>query len=1086
METKRYKMLEKALGWLIFVISTAIYLVTMEKSSSVWDNPEFVTTFAKLEVGHPPGAPFYMLVYNTLTNLFPGGGESIGMAANAISSVFSGLTIMLLFLTTGHLIRRADWLQHTWRTPATVSTTQAILYLGGGAVAALLYAFSDTFWYSAIEAEVYSLSSFFTALVFFLMLKWEEHADEVNADRWIIVIAYLMGLSVGVHLLNLLTIPAMALIYYFRKWETPTVKGAIIAVAISFVVIATLMFGIMQGVPQVAGYFDLFFVNTLGMSFNSGLVVYMILMVALLGYTYYLTISRPVKERVLRAMFLISVILIGIPFVGNSWWVPIVIIGALGYYLFASKRLPVHIMSISTMSMMLFLFGMSTYGVTLIRANSDVPMNQNNPSDVFSLRYYLSREQYGSTPLIYGQTYASLPEYESNGRAKTTKTTSYRREGNRYVENIGEDVVYRSDMKMLFPRMYSNMLPHYKQGYEHWGNVEGKVMNIMDRGENRPVVVPTFAENLRYFFSYQVNYMYWRYFLWNFSGRQNDLQGQGEIHKGNWITGIPFLDGIFLGPQDNMPDFVTNNKGHNRYFMLPLILGLFGLVAQLYGGRRCKESFWIIMMLFFMTGLAIVLYVNQPPYQVRERDYSYAGSFYAFSIWIGLAVPALYYMVNKAKEEKPALAGLFTAVGLAVVGLVLQQNFDDHNRDGRSLASDFGNNYLESCDENAIIFCNGDNDTFPLWYAQEVEGVRTDVKVCNTSYLQADWYIDQMKRWQYKSAPLPITWTPEQYGGEKRLVAYIIPNTADTIPMRMGLDFIASDDPKLKQVPRIAQPIDYLPAQYLSVPYDLDKLIANGTISASDTAYIDKPEMLFDFSKKQYLGRQEMIILDMIEHNRFERPMYYAITVGDDQRVGMGHNFRQTGMAYQILPFTVRGTGSEVDLERMYHNVTEKYRWGGADIPGTYFDENGRRLVETYRSMIFAPLASGLAQRGDLERAREVLTLAEKAVLEENIPHSVTSIPLVQAYYLAGVTDKADEIASKVIESKLRELDWFFRLSPSQLVNSLSIVQDAVLVLSETAKLSDTYGGKMTARYGNEVGKYQSAFMAVYKTLGGE
>lgn len=1085
METRRYKMWERALGWLIFLIATGVYLVTMEKSASVWDNPEFIITFAKMEVGHPPGAPFYMLVYNTLANFFPSHGQWIGIAANAISAVFSGLTIMLLFLTTAHLIRRADWLRGSWVTPPTVSKTQAILYLGGGAVAALLYAFSDSYWYSAVEAEVYSMSSFFTALVFYLMLKWEEGADNEDADRWIIVIAYLMGLSVGVHLLNLLTIPAMALIYYFRKSDQPNWKGGIISVLISFVIIAALMFGIMQGVPQIAGYFDLFFVNTLGLSFNSGLLCYLLLMVALLGYTYYLTLRRPVQDKLLRAMFLASVILIGIPFVGNGWLIPVLVIGGLVGYLFTAKRLPVHIMSISTMSMMLFLFGMSTYGVIVIRANSDVPMNQNNPSDVFSLRYYLSREQYGSTPLIYGQSYASLPEYDSSGKAKTTKTTTYRREGDKYVSSVSEEIVYRSDMKTLFPRMHSNMFPHYKQGYELWGDVEGKSMTVNERGQTRTVVVPTFMENLRYFFSYQVNYMYWRYFLWNFSGRQNDLQGQGEIYKGNWITGIPFIDTIFLGPQDNMPDFVANNKGHNRYFMLPLILGLFGLVAQILGGRRDRENFWIILGLFFMTGLAIVLYVNQPPYQVRERDYSYAGSFYAFAIWIGMAVPALYTMVTKGKKDSPAIAGAFTVVGLAVVGLVLQQNFDDHNRDGRSLASDFGNNYLESCEENAIIFCNGDNDTFPLWYAQSVEGVRPDIRVTNTAYLQADWYIDQMKRQHYDSAPLPISWTPEQYGAEKRLVAYVIPNTTDTIPMRTGLDFIASDDPRFKTVPRIAQPIDYLPAEYLSIPYDVDKLIQNGTLLQSDTAFIQKPAMLFDFSKKQYLGRHEMIILDMLEINRFERPMYYAITVGEDQRVGMSKNFRQTGMAYQILPIEVRGTGTEVDLERMYRNVMEKYRWGGADVPGTYFDENGRKLVETYRSMIFAPLAKGLAEKGDLTRAQEVLKLAEKAVLEENVPHTITSLPLVEAYYIADMKEEADKIASQVIESKLRELEWFLRLKPELLVNSLPAIQDGVLVLTETLRLSEGHGSKLKDQYGERISQYQQAFIQIYKTIQG-
>lgn len=1086
MDIKRYKIYERALGWLIFVVSSAVYIMTMEKSASVWDCPEFITTFAMMEVGHPPGAPFYMLVYNTLANLFPSGGQWTAIAANAISSLFAGLTIMLLFLTTTHLIRRTDWLRSSWTTPTRVTTTQAVLYLGGGAVAALLYAFTDTFWYSAVEGEVYSMSSFFTALVFYLMLKWEEQADEPASDRWLLVIAYLMGLSVGVHLLNLLTIPAMALVYYFRKSEQPTWKGMVVSLLVSFGLIAVLMFGIMQGVPQMAGYFDLFFVNTLGLPFNSGLLAYLVVMFGLLGFTYYLTLRRPVQPQLLRVLYLASVVLMGIPFMGEGWVVPLLIIVALVVYLFTAKRLPVHIISVTTMGMTLFLFGMSTFGVTLIRANSDIPMNQNNPSDVFSLRYYLSREQYGKTPLIYGQSYASLPAYDEQGKAKTTKSVTYRRNGDRYERQVNEDIVYRSDMNMLFPRMHSRMMPHFQQGYELWGDVEGKTMQVNERGKARTVVVPTFAENLRYFFSYQVNYMYWRYFLWNFSGRQNDLQGQGEIHKGNWITGIPFLDALFLGPQDNQPSFVSDNKGHNRYFMLPLILGLIGLVAQLYGSRRSKENFWIILALFFMTGLAIVLYLNQTPYQVRERDYAYAGSFYAFSIWIGMSVPALYAIIRKGKSESLPLASALTTVGIAVVALVFQQNLDDHDRSGRSLASDFGNNYLESCEENAIIFCNGDNDTFPLWYAQDTEGVRRDIKVCNTSYLQADWYIDQMKRWSFDAAPLPITWTPEQYGGEKRLVAYVIPTTQDTIPLRLGLDFIASDDPKLKQVSGIAQPIDYLPADQLTISFDPEKLVQNGTLMPEDTVGLAKPEMHFDFSKKHYLGRHEMIILDMIEANKFDRPIYYAITVGEDQRVGLTPNFRQTGMAYQVLPIKVKGSGREVDLERMYRNVTEKFRWGGADIPGTYFDENSRRLVDTYRSMIFAPLAKGLAEKGDIERAKEILALSEKAILEENVPHDVSSLPLAEAYYTVELNDKADEITSKVVENHMQQLEWFFRLEPELLVNSLPSLQNSLVVVTEALKMSDRFGSTISKQYAERLKSYQTTLLGIYKILQAE
>lgn len=1094
MKPSGYKKWERLLAWLVFFVSTVIYLITMEKSASVWDNPEFITAFSKMEVGHPPGAPFYMLVYNVFSHFFPQGSQSAAIAANTLSSILSGFTVMLLFLTISHLIQRVDRLRRNWRNVVSIPKDKAILYLGGGLVGALMYAFTDSFWYSAIEAEVYSFSSFFTALVFYLMLRWEAQADDPASDRWLLVITYLMGLSVGVHLLNLLTIPALALIYYYRRSEAPSFPGAVITVLISFLLIAVMMFGMLQGIPEIAGYFDLFFVNTLGLPFNSGLAFYVILIIAVLGLTYYQTIRRPVNDRLLRVLFLLSSILIGIPFMGSGIWLPLLIIAFLVVYLFViAKRLPVHTMSLSTVAMFLFFIGMSTYGVILIRANSDVPMNQNNPSEAFSLRYYLSREQYGSSPLIYGQSYASLPEYDSNGKAKTTKTVTYRRaeksdpkDPDRYLKVEGESVVYRKDMKMFFPRMHSNMMPHYKDGYQFWGNVKGKIITFDDRGETRNVVIPTFAENLRFFFNYQVNYMYWRYFMWNFSGRQNDLFGQGEIHKGNWITGIPFLDGMILGPQDNLPDFVTDNKAYNRYFMLPLLLGLFGLVAQLYGRRREKENFWVILMLFFMTGLAIVLYINQTPYQVRERDYSYLGSFYAFCIWIGMGVPALYKWITRGKKRSPVIAAMVTVFGLAVVAQVFSQNLDDHNRHGRSLASDFGRNYLESCEENAIIFCNGDNDTFPLWYAQDVEGVRRDIKVCNTTYLQADWYIDQMKRNTYTENALPITWGPKEYGGEKRLVAYVIPQVKDTISLRLGLDFIASDDPATRRVSGIADFLDFLPATHLDFKYDPAQLITEGIIYPTDTAYIGDARMHFDFSDKYYLGRHELIILDMIEANRFVRPMYYAITVGEEQRVGLTPNFRQTGMAFQIMPFKVDGTGTHIDVERMYRNVTEKFRWGGADVPGTYFDENSRRLVETYRSAVFAPLASALAIQGDSVRAREILDLCEQVILEENIPHGPSSIPLVGAYYDVDDLAKAEQLTRKLLDVNLKELRWFFRLSPAQVVGALQDIQNSVLICTELLRYNDAYGGTLRDAYGEEVKRYQDSFLAIHRVLQGE
>lgn len=1088
MQKSKYKLWERLLSIAVFVLSTIVYFITMEKSATVWDNPEFITTFHKLEVGHPPGAPFYMLVYNFFSHFFPQHGDWIAISANALSGIFSGLTILLLFRTIAHLIRRGEELSGDGKE----TRTSNILALGGALVGSLLYAFTDTFWYSAVEAEVYAFSSFFTALVFYLMLKWEESTDERYADRWLLVIMFLMGLSVGVHLLNLLAIPAMSLIYYFKKYEHPTWRGGIISILISFVLIAIMMFGIIQGAPEVAGWFDLFFVNTLGLGFNSGLVAYVLLLVASLGLAFYATMRRPVPQVLMRICFFVAVILIGIPFMGKGWLLPVLIIGGLVYYLFVRKRQDLHKIGLSSLSLFLFFLGLSTYGVILIRANSDIPMNQNTPSDVFSLKYYLSREQYGSTPLIYGQTYASLPEYDANGRAQTKKSTIYKRaekmspdEKDRYVDTESETIVFRKDMNMLFPRMYSTLMPHYKDGYEMWGDVMGEARTISDRGEPRTVQVPTFGENLRYFFSYQVNYMYWRYFLWNFSGRQNDIQGQGEITRGNWISGIPFIDGMFLGPQDNLPAFIKDNPAHNRYYMLPLILGLLGLLMQIFGtSKRSMQNFWIVLALFFMTGLAIVLYLNQPPYQVRERDYAYAGSFYAFAIWIGFGVPALYNLLTKNGEQrKPGLAIGVTLVSMLVPVLVFAENFDDHNRSGRRIAADAGNNYLESCEPNGIIFCNGDNDTFPLWYAQEVEGVRPDLRVCNTSYLQADWYISQMKKQVYDSAPLPIKWGLREYGGDKRGIAYIIPQVEDTIPLRLGLDFVASEDPKLKQLSGVAQRIDYMPSENLKIEYDPQQLIRSGMLYPSDTAYITEPQMKFNFKGKNYLGKQELIILDMMDGNKFERPVYYCITVGGSEHVGMTNYFRQTGMAYQVMPFATKGTSAEVDVERMYKNVMTKYKWGGADVKGVYMDDNNRKMLETYRSMIFGKLAQSLAAQGDVTRAKEVLALSEKAIRSDVVPHGASSLGLIQAYYDVKDIKGAEAISTDMMEENMDALRWYFRLNTRQFVLNMSDIETRIIVASEILRLNKANGGSLSKKYEKELNIFQEGYFNTYKQL---
>lgn len=1081
---KKYKTWERILSYVVFLLSTIVYLITMEKSASSWDCPEFIITFHKLEAGHPPGAPFYMLVYNFFSHLFPGDAGSISLAANAMSGILSGLTILLLFRTISHLIRRSIMVEEWGSLRSVLPMQKVILALGGALVGSLLYAFTDTFWYSAVEAEVYSFSSFFTALVFYLMLRWEDVADDEGSDRWLVAIAYLMGLSIGVHLLNLLALPAMGLLYYFKRYETPTLKGGIIATIVSFVLIAIIMFGIVQGVPEVAGWFEVFAVNTLGLPFNSGLVLHIVLLFVALIVTYVSTLRRPANLMIVRVGFLTSVMLMGIPFMGSGWVVPAAIIVGLAVYLFKASVLHLRTINIMVVSMFVFFLGVSTYGVILIRANSDIPMNQNTPSNVFSLRYYLSRDQYGKSPLLYGHSFTSLPAYGSDGSLKFKESTVWKpaqksapEDKDRYEATKSQEVIYRDDMNMLFPRMHNNTMPHYPDGYRLWSDMTGRTMNVEERGTYKSVQVPTFADNLRYFFAYQVNYMYWRYFLWNFSGRQNDLQGQGEITKGNWITGIPFIDAMFLGPQDDLPDFIKDNKAYNRYYMLPLILGLLGLFYQINGRRKNKEAFWITLALFFMTGLAIVIYINQPPYQVRERDYSFSGSFYAFAIWIGFAVPAIYSIIERYLKGR-AVGGaiLATVLTMGVPALVFAENYDDHNRHGRRLAADFGRNYLESCDPNGIIFCNGDNDTFPLWYAQEVEGVRTDLRVCNTSYLQADWYIEQMKKDSYDSKALPISWGMREYGGDKRGVVYLFPLLEDTVDVANALAYAASDDPRLKKLPEIAQEIDHIPANKLSLSYDPAQLLTQKIIYPSDSSLWGDQKMHFDFSQKKALGKHELIILNMYEQSKMTRPFYYCITVGDSERLGMTPNFRQTGMAYQVMPFRTQGTGSEIDVERMYTNVMTKFRWGGADNPSVYMDENSRRTCETYRNMIFAPLADALMAKGDTLRAKEVLAVALEAICPEAVPHSYSSLPLIESLYKAGEAGKAEEVSVTLVESGLSALRWYYRLDTSKFISVFREVELQLYIINELFKLNEGKGA-LEEKYGKEFHLYEKEYM---------
>lgn len=1076
---RKYKLINNVLGWIVFLIASTVYLMTIEPTASFWDCGEFISSAFKLEVGHPPGAPFFMLTANLFTQL-ASDTATVAKMVNSMSALFSGLTILFLFWSITHLARKI-----MVNDENEISLGTMITIMGSGLVGALAYTFSDTFWFSAVEGEVYAYSSLFTALVFWLILKWEEAADRPHADRWIVLIAYLMGLSIGVHLLNLLCIPAIVLVYYYKKFPNPTMKGTIYALLVSFAIVALMMYGVVQGLVEVCGYFELLFVNVLGMPYNSGVFAYVIVLAGVLIWSIWETMRDEVHPVRMKIAFIAAIVLVGVPFIGSGYVLAVILTAALTAYLFMSKKVNIKLLNTVLVCLMVIVVGYSSYALTMIRATADTPMNQNAPSDIFTLRSYLAREQYGKTPLLYGQTFASEVKRENQGgncspvtkEGEAVWSRVIKKDKNEkdkyYISRHDVDYEYVDELSMLFPRMYSSVDAHVG-AYKEWSQFKGEPVKFNRCGENVTVMKPTFAENLRYFFAYQLNFMYWRYFMWNFSGRQNDIQGNGEVLNGNWITGIKAIDEVLVGPQDNMPSDIADNKGHNVYYMLPLLLGILGLLYQAYSGQRGIQSFWITFFLFFMTGIAIVLYLNQTPYQPRERDYAYAGSFYAFCIWIGFGVAALAKLIEKYGKLPAVAAGsIATVLCLFVPIQMAGQNWDDHDRSGRYVCRDFGANYLESCEPNAVIFTNGDNDTFPLWYAQEVEGIRTDVRVCNTSYLQTDWYIDQMKKQAYESAPLPISWDRADYVQGTRDAAYVFPMTDKPIDLSTALNFVRSNDPKFKKIPGISQELDYIPSETLIYKVDSATAVAKGL--ATDSTGLLK-EMTIDLKGKNALGKQELMILDMLQTNDWERPIYYAITVNPDQFVGLDGYFEQTGLAYQIVP---KNANKGTNTEKMYDNVMNKFKWGGVDKPGVYIDENVMRMCKSYRMALFNKLAEDLVKEGKNEKALNVLNKCMEVLPPENVPLDYTALSTGELYYALDQDEKAEEVFTGIAENAMRNIDWFFRLKPSQLASVTRELEHNLAVMQQVLAVSKHYNPEFAKKYQEEFDNYRMAYGSV-------
>ena len=1002
---KKFKFWNALCGWLVFAVAAATYLLTMEPTASFWDCGEFISSAVKLDVGHPPGAPFFMLMGHFFS-LFAPDTEHIAMYVNALSALASAFTILFLFWTITALAKKL-------MANDQLSMWQGIGVLAAGAVGALAYTFSDTFWFSAAEGEVYASSSLFTALVFWLILKWDEHADEEGSDRWLIAIAYLMGLSIGVHLLNLLTIPAIGLVYYFRRYRF-TVWGMILAFVASCVFLAVILYGIIPGVPTVLGWFELLFVNVFHCPFNTGLAVCIVLTVLLI--TAAVIITHVLAERA------------NLKDEANSqlWrW-----------------------LNTATLMLAVILIGYSSYAALVIRSNADTPMDQNSPDNVFSLKYYLNREQYGDRPLFYGQTYNAPVELriqgnmcipvEKVGHAQYAPAPHVEGEPDQYVVT-GHKTSYKymDRFCMFFPRMYSSNGSHI-QAYKEWADIRGRKVRYDYCGQTKTDYCPTFAENLRFFFRYQVNFMYWRYFMWNFSGRQNDLQSYGDITKGNWITGFDFIDNAMLGDQSLLPTELKENKGHNVYYMLPLLLGLIGIFWQLLkfnkeGEAVGVQSFVLTFLLFFLTGLAIVVYLNQTPYQPRERDYAYAGSFYAFCIWIGLGVLALIDIVNQLfkKEWMKTVAALFIgAICLLVPAQMASQNWDDHDRSQRYSCRDFGANYLKSCETQAILFSNGDNDTFPLWYNQEVEEVGTDLRVCNLSYLQTDWYISQMKRPYYESEALPISWEYKDFMPGKNEVARVDNRASQPVSIETAFLYLRSPQ--------------YQPKEgYGNLP--------------TNQLYVETPdgERIFIKRKNMYT-RSEMMIMEMLSTNKWQRPMYFCATVGNDYYLGLEPYMELTGLAYRITPTRSRDGQPRVNSEKMYENLMHQFKYGNMNIPGIYIDENLMRMCRTHR-MMFAQLAEQLIRENQRDKALEVLDYAEEMLPGYNVPYDYTSASMAQMYFMLHQDDKAVAILENVANTCVEYLHFAESLNRRQRESMENTTDREAAILGYVLQTLDHY-----------------------------
>lgn len=968
-----FKKLNNIAGWVVFAAATAVYLLTMEPTGSLWDCMEFIATSYKLEVGHPPGAPLFMMIARLFTLLSFGHTEYVGVMVNTMSSLASGFTILFLFWTITHLARKIFA-----RDTDSLTKSQCWTVIGAGIIGAMAYTFTDTFWFSAIEGEVYALSSMFTALVVWAMLKWEDAADEPHANRWLVLITYLMGLSIGVHILNLLTIPALVFIYYFRKTSKVTFWG-VVKVTVLACVILLCVNSLVPFVVAIGAWFDKLAVNTFGMPVNSGLLIFIVLVFAALGWAIWYTYKQ---GRVLLNTIVLCAATI--------------------------------------------LLGCSSYASVIIRASVNPPMNSNDPDTPYALLSLLNRDQYGTRPLLYGKAYSSVP-------VKMNTKPTYIYEDGKYkkYERIAG---YDYEPQFLFPRMYSDNSSHIK-GYKSWGDVKGRKINY--RGET--LTVPTLGENIRYFFSYQLGFMYWRYFMWNFVGRQSDIQGNGEITNGNWLSGIDFIDSIYLGPQDNLPSEMASNKGRNTYYFLPFLLGILGLVYQL---SKDKKNFSVVMWLFIMMGVALVVYFNTTPGEPRERDYVYAGSFYAFCIWIGFGVMWIQEICAKLmRRDNVASAAVATVICACVPAVLAAQNWDDHDRSHRYVGHDMGYNYLISTLPNSIIINYGDNDTFPLWYNQEVENLRPDVRIMNMSYLTSEWYIDQMKAKYNQSEPVPFSLGRKSYINTNDMLPVVANKNGRTLDIAQVIKWIGSDSPVTKYDLGGGLSYSFIPTKRIALPVNKENAVASGIV-APENAHLMADTVFIDL-KTSSLNRGEMMFLDLLATFDWKRPIYFTQPY-ELEKFGLDKYVQFDGFAYRLTPIPTDYESflnmGRIDTEYLYDNLMNKYRYGNLKDSRVYADNFINHTLNSVQGRnAFARLAMKLIDEGDTVRAREVINRGMEEIPVSQIRHTyIQTVPMIDAMYNAGMNTEGDALLSDYIRTCQEYIVYFlaFDEKKSKLVES--------------------------------------------------